>query len=290
MPPAPGTLITCALPMPAGGIASCMARDGLVPAAAGRGGRHDRVVRGQRGSRQRQGERRCCNPVLHRGSPLFRLYAPLGTSVRGWPGDVGAFAVPMQSFSLESFDSDDVPMPLTRRAFLVLGTAAALSGCTRGMSAPPARRRPAAAQHCDDHGRDQRHARATTASEPLTYNNTLERAARTHANLMASRNTLSHTLGGTPPPAGHRRGLRRRGRREPRGRPDDARGRRSQGWLNSRGHRSTLLSPNFKEFGLAAARSVERQDLLGLHRRRRLLRLVLTLLRQRPPAPRRASP
>jgi uncharacterized protein YkwD len=96
--------------------------------------------------------------------------------------------------------------------------------------------------------------RRTYGREPLTYNSRLESAARTHANLMASRNTLSHTLGGSlrqrVTVAGYEGAVG-----ENLGAGQTTLEGVIEGWLNSRGHRSTLLSPNFKEFGLAAARS-----------------------------------
>ena len=96
--------------------------------------------------------------------------------------------------------------------------------------------------------------RAKYGKRPLSYNDRLESAARTHANLMASRNTLSHTVGGTlrarVTAAGYEGAVG-----ENLGAGQSTLEDVITGWLNSRGHRSTLLSPNFAEFGLAAARS-----------------------------------
>ena len=160
--------------------------------------------------------------------------------------------MPKQSVDLENPDSDDSPMPLTRRAFLVLATAAALSGCSTALG-PPGKTRPAQLSTATIVAKING-TRADYGREPLSYNQQLERAAKTHANLMASRNAISHTIGGS---------LRERvtvvgyegAVGENLGAGQNTLESVIQGWLNSRGHRSTLLSPNFKEFGLAAAQS-----------------------------------
>lgn len=94
--------------------------------------------------------------------------------------------------------------------------------------------------------------RAENGRPPLRYNGQLEAAARSQANLMASRDRLSHDLGTT---------LRQRvtaagyvgavGENVAGGQStlDQA----IAGWLNSPAHRETLLSTRFVEFGLAAA-------------------------------------
>lgn len=143
-------------------------------------------------------------------------------------------------------------MPLTRRTFLVLGTAAALSGCTAGV-APPGSTSPAQLS-TETIIAKINETRSSFGKRPLTYNKRLEAAARTHAQLMASRNTLSHTIGGTlrerVTVAGYTGAVG-----ENLGAGQTTLEKVIQGWLDSRGHRSTLLSPNFTEFGLAAARS-----------------------------------
>jgi uncharacterized protein YkwD len=143
-------------------------------------------------------------------------------------------------------------MSMTRRTFLVLGTAAALSGCTAAMGPPGSTS--SAQLSTETIMQKINGTRAEYGRKPLTYNPQLARAAKTHANLMASRNALSHTLGGTlrerVTVAGYQGAVG-----ENLGAGQTTLEGVIQGWLNSRGHRSTLLSPNFKEFGLAAARS-----------------------------------
>jgi len=143
-------------------------------------------------------------------------------------------------------------MQLTRRAFLVLGTAAVLAGCSATVR--PSGTTSPAQLSTETILAKINSTRRTYGREPLMYNAKLARAARTHANLMASRNNLSHTVGGT---------LRERvtvagyvgAVGENLGAGQTTLEGVIEGWLGSRGHRSTLLSPNFKEFGLAAARS-----------------------------------
>lgn len=95
-------------------------------------------------------------------------------------------------------------------------------------------------------------ARAANGRPPLRYNVKLEAAARSQANLMASKDTLSHDLGVT---------LRQRvttaGFEGAVG-ENVAGGQTSleqaiSSWLASPGHRDTLLSTKFEEFGLAVA-------------------------------------
>jgi uncharacterized protein YkwD len=94
--------------------------------------------------------------------------------------------------------------------------------------------------------------RAANGKPPLRYNINLESAARSQANLMAAKDTLSHDLGVT---------LRQRvttagydgavGENVAGGQStlDQA----ISGWLASPAHRDTLLSGKFQEFGLAVA-------------------------------------
>ncbi|MGV3651038.1 MAG: CAP domain-containing protein [Devosia sp.] len=95
--------------------------------------------------------------------------------------------------------------------------------------------------------------RQANGREPLSYNGKLDAAARRQADLMASRDQLSHNLGVT---------LRQRvtdaGYVGAVG-VNVAGGQQTleaaiQGWLDSPSHRSTLLSDKFTEFGLAVAR------------------------------------
>jgi len=147
-------------------------------------------------------------------------------------------------------------MTLSRRGFLVVGAAALLSACSPSVGvkvAPaddgitPAELNPSVIANAVNG------TRRKYSAQGLSYSRTLERAARNMANLMAERNQISHTLGGT---------LRERVRAvDYRGAVGenlavgyDTLESAIQGWLDSPGHRSTLLNTRFNEFGLAAAR------------------------------------
>ena len=145
-------------------------------------------------------------------------------------------------------------MTLSRRGFIVLGASILLSACSStGTIAPGGRTSPASLSVASITAAING-TRKSAGREPLAYNRQLEQAARTHANLMASRNTLSHSVGGTlrerVTAAGYVGAVG-----ENLGAGQTTLEGVIEGWLGSRGHRSTLLSPNFKEFGLAAARS-----------------------------------
>ncbi len=143
-------------------------------------------------------------------------------------------------------------MSLSRRAFVITGSALLLAGCS------------AAGVPSSSTGPTQLTEEAITSAingtrkannqAPFGYNLQLARAAREHANLMASKDQISHTLGGTlrerVTAAGYRGAVGE----------NLAAGQKTleaaiADWLTSPGHRSTLLSGKFREFGLAAARS-----------------------------------
>lgn len=145
-------------------------------------------------------------------------------------------------------------LALTRRGFLVLGAATALSACTTIPILP------ASSRMAPDHlTRDQiitaiNAVRAANNAPPWSYSPQLEAAARAQARLMASKNTMSHNLGVTlrqrVTNAGYQGAV---GENVGKGYADleGIIG----GWMNSSGHRATLLSRKFTEFGLAMARS-----------------------------------
>jgi len=147
-------------------------------------------------------------------------------------------------------------MSLTRRAFVILGAGASLSACASiGISSnvPAGNTTPQELTQAAIVAAINEARRINGNHKPLAYNTALEAAARTQANLMAQKDTLAHDVGLT---------LRQR---------TDAAGYHGavgeniaggqqtlqqaiEGWLNSPGHRATLLSDKFVEFGLAVAR------------------------------------
>jgi uncharacterized protein YkwD len=144
-------------------------------------------------------------------------------------------------------------LTLPRRSFLVLVSAATLSACASTIPVLP---KTASTPETLSDGEILsaiNAVRAVNGSPPWTYNPALENAARSQARLMAQKNTMSHDLGVT---------LRQRvteagylgavGENVAKGYPHLQGA--IEGWMNSSGHRSTLLSRKFTEFGLAAAR------------------------------------
>jgi uncharacterized protein YkwD len=140
---------------------------------------------------------------------------------------------------------------LSRRGFLVLGAAGLLSACSAVGPAPGTATTPAQLSTASITAAIN-DVRRANGRPPLSYNPRLEAAARSQAQLMARRDRLSHDLGVT---------LRQRVTAAG---YDGAVGENLAGgqqtlqqaiagWLKSSGHRDTLLSTRFTEFGLAAA-------------------------------------
>lgn len=146
-------------------------------------------------------------------------------------------------------------MTITRRAFLIVGAGASLSACASigiGTNVPSGATTPQQLTQASILAAVNEARRSNGGHQPMAYNIRLEQAARSQANLMASKDQLAHNLGVT---------LRER---------VDAAGyigavgeniaggqqtlqQAIEGWLNSPGHRATLLSDKFVEFGLAVA-------------------------------------
>jgi uncharacterized protein YkwD len=138
----------------------------------------------------------------------------------------------------------------TRRNFIILSAATLLAGCTGGI-VPAGSTSPAQLSVATITAQINATRRANGAP-PLAYNAKLAEAARTQANLMASKDQLSHDLGLTL-----RERVTNAGYEGAVG-ENVAGGQKTleqaiEGWLNSSGHRATLLSTKFTEFGLAAA-------------------------------------
>tara|TARA_R110002020_G_scaffold70100_11_gene181994 strand:- start:795 stop:1301 length:507 start_codon:yes stop_codon:yes gene_type:complete len=143
---------------------------------------------------------------------------------------------------------------LTRRSFLVLGAAGALAACSSTIPVLPKSASTPETLTDAEILLAINGVRRANGAPPWTYNPALENAARSQARLMASSDTLSHDLGVT---------LRQRvtaagyigavGENVAKGYKDLPGA--IQGWMESPGHRSTLLNDKFTEFGLAAART-----------------------------------
>jgi uncharacterized protein YkwD len=146
-------------------------------------------------------------------------------------------------------------MTVTRRAFIILGAGFSLSACASiglstnvpsGSTAPQQLTQGAILAAVNEA------RRINGGHKPMTYNTALEAAARSQANLMAQKDILAHDLG-----------VKLRERVTTAGYvgavgENIAGGQQTlqqaiEGWLNSPGHRATLLSDKFVEFGLAVA-------------------------------------
>lgn len=141
----------------------------------------------------------------------------------------------------------------TRRGFLLLTAAAALSACSATIPVlPKSASTPEMLTDAEILAAINA-VRKANGAPPWTYNTRLEQAARAQARLMAQKNTLSHDLGVTlrerVTAAGY---LGAVGENVAKGYTSLAGA--IEGWMASSGHRGTLLSHRFVEFGLAAAR------------------------------------
>jgi uncharacterized protein YkwD len=142
-------------------------------------------------------------------------------------------------------------MYLTRRSLLVLGSAF-LAGCSAAIPPAPGATGPSQLTQAGIVAAING-TRKRNGKPPLRYNSHLEAAARSQADLMARKDRLSHDLGVTlrerVTEAGYDGAVGE----------NVAGGQQTleqaiQGWLASPGHRDTLLSTKFTEFGLAVAR------------------------------------
>lgn len=142
----------------------------------------------------------------------------------------------------------------TRRGFLVLTAASALAACSTTIPVVPKGASTPETLTDAEILAAINAVRKANGAPPWSYNSRLEEAARTQARLMAQKNTLSHDLGVTlrerVTAAGY---LGAVGENVAKGYPDLQGA--IKGWMESSGHRSTLLSHRFVEFGLAVARS-----------------------------------
>lgn len=145
-------------------------------------------------------------------------------------------------------------MALPRRSFLLLGAAAALSACSATIPVLPKTASTPESLSDEEILADINAVRRANGAPAWAYNVALENAARSQARLMASKDTMSHNLGVTlrerVTAAGYFGAVGENVAKGYRDLPGAI-----QGWMQSPGHRSTLLNDKFVEFGLAAARS-----------------------------------
>jgi uncharacterized protein YkwD len=148
---------------------------------------------------------------------------------------------------------DPLMLNTTRRGFLVIAAAAALTACASTIPMLPGGASTPETLSDGEILAAINAVRKANGAPDWTYNDRLESAARSQARLMAQQNTLSHNLGVTlrerVTAAGYLGAVGE----------NVAKGYTSlqaaiEGWMNSSGHRSTLLNAKFTEFGLAVAR------------------------------------
>ena len=142
-------------------------------------------------------------------------------------------------------------MLFDRRAFVLAAMASVLSGCASVAPAPPS-----AAIGVGQLSQGAiiaaiNGARRANGKPPLRYNPRLEVAARSQVRAMVAKDQLSHDLGSTlrqrVTAAGYEGAV---GENLAAGQSTLQQA--IDGWLKSSGHRETLLSTRFVEFGLAA--------------------------------------
>ncbi|MFC3705553.1 CAP domain-containing protein [Devosia honganensis] len=145
--------------------------------------------------------------------------------------------------------------PYSRRAVLVMGAASLLSACAATIPPLPAN----TSSRPEDLTREQilttiNAVRRSNGAGPWRYDPQLEAAARSQARLMARQDKLSHDLGVTlrqrVTEAGYHGAVGENVAKGYATLPQAI-----EGWLASQGHRNTLLSAKFTEFGLAFART-----------------------------------
>ena len=141
----------------------------------------------------------------------------------------------------------------TRRGFIVLSAAATLAACSTTIPMLPKAASSPETLTNEEILTAINTVRRANGAPPWTYNTRLEEAARSQARLMAQKNTMSHDLGVTlrerVTAAGYLGAVGDNGGKGYK----DLQG-VIGGWMDSSGHRGTLLSHRFVEFGLAAAR------------------------------------
>ena len=162
-----------------------------------------------------------------------------------------AMLLPVWGRIAAPLDTDCMLMLLNRRALMLGGVGALLAGCS---SVAPATTGSISATQLSQSAILEaiNAARRANGKPPLRYNSRLEAAARSQVRLMVSKDQLSHNLGTTlrqrVAAAGYDGAVGE----------NLAGGQKTlqqaiDGWLASPGHRSTLLSTRFVEFGLAAS-------------------------------------
>jgi uncharacterized protein YkwD len=158
---------------------------------------------------------------------------------------------------------------LLRRALLTLGAGLLLSACASvGPTIAPRTAAPTTVPQLTQasimtsiNAARQRHG----GHKPLAYNAKLEAACKTQIGLMIQKDQLAHDLGMKPRARTNQAGYVGAIGENLAGGQATLEG-AIDGWLNSPGHRSTLLNDKFVEFGLAVgAVPAERHSRYGIY-------------------------
>lgn len=156
---------------------------------------------------------------------------------------------------------------LVRRALLALGVGLVLSACASvgptvapRSATPPPQLTQASILTAINAARQ-----SNGGHKPYTYNAKLEAACRTQLGLMVAQDKLEHNLGLTPRQRTDQQGYEGAIGENLAGGQKTLEG-AIEGWLNSPGHRATLLNDKFVEFGLAVATvPAERKSRYGIY-------------------------
>lgn len=144
----------------------------------------------------------------------------------------------------------EISMSLLLRSLIILAVASLLSSCA---NYDPQSRTTPDGLSIGAITRAINEVRALHGAAPLRYSSNLATAARRQANLMASKDKLSHNLGPTLRERVRAAGFEGAvGENVAGGHPTLEAA--IQGWLDSPAHRNTLLTDKFTAFGLAVAR------------------------------------
>jgi len=141
-------------------------------------------------------------------------------------------------------------MSVSRRGFVLLGTASVLSACSN--TYVPVTNTTIAEVDPEQMVAEINRIRKGNGREPLVFNQTLANAARNQARMMADRDQMSHNFG---PGLSLRDRVTAVGYHGPVG-ENVAAGQRTleqalSGWMDSAGHRHTMLSEIWSSFGMA---------------------------------------
>lgn len=143
------------------------------------------------------------------------------------------------------------------RALLALGVAVALAACSSfGTNVPTSTTSPTQMSQGSMLAAINEARRANGGHKPMSYNAQLEAACKIQVGLMVQKDVLAHDAGMKLRARTDQAGYRGAVGENLAGGQQTLEG-AIEGWLNSPGHRATLLSDKFVEFGMAVQRMPE---------------------------------